>query len=72
MKKEIENGMWKLTADDGCILCNGTSYVDAPIYMPFDRRTNVWFDVIGFPEGGGNIPDSEALNIILGMESDFA
>lgn len=71
MKKEIENGMWKLTADEGCVLCNGSSYVDAPVYMKFDKRVTIWFDVPSMPNGGGNIPDSEALKIILGKESDF-
>lgn len=71
MKREIENGMWKLTADDGCVLFNGNTYVDGCVYMPFDKRTSIWFDVVEIPNNGGEIPDDEAINIILGKESIF-
>lgn len=69
MKREIENGMWKLTADDGCVLCNGMSYVvDAPVYMRFNGNTSNWFDAVSLPEDGGQIPESEAIKIILGKD----
>ena len=72
MTVEIDGTLKILTPAEGKFLTDGTTYAEYQVFMNANKDHSDWYEVDSIPEPPApdeDIPDTEALNIILGNET---